>query len=90
MTLAVPDAPHRGVHDASMAQRMERGRMPKTLSGLLYWYITAIREETPDRLHIMVASLGDVIRSKEAAGREKDRLALPRLRRLLDRLRDAT
>jgi hypothetical protein len=33
-----------------------------------------------------VASLADIIRSKEAAGREKDRLALPRLRRLLDRL----
>ena len=32
----------------------------------------------------LVASLADVIRSKEAAGREKDRLALPILRRLLD------
>ena len=30
-----------------------------------------------------VASLADVIRSKEAAGREKDRLVLPVLRRLL-------
>ena len=30
-----------------------------------------------------VASLADVIRSKEAAGREKDRLALPVLRRIL-------
>jgi hypothetical protein len=37
-------------------------------------------------VRIRVASLADVIRSKEAAGREKDRLALPRLRRLLDRL----
>jgi len=27
-----------------------------------------------------------VIRSKEAAGREKDRIVLPRLRRLLDRI----
>ncbi len=34
-----------------------------------------------------VAALADVIRSKEAAGREKDRLALPRLRRLLDSLK---
>jgi hypothetical protein len=33
-----------------------------------------------------VASLADIVRSKEAAGPEKDRLALPRLRRLLDRL----
>lgn len=32
----------------------------------------------------VVASLADVIRSKEAAGREKDRLTLPVLRRLLD------
>jgi len=31
-----------------------------------------------------VASLADVIRSKEAAGREKDRLVLPVLRRILD------
>ncbi|MCH8007058.1 MAG: hypothetical protein IH888_12670 [Planctomycetes bacterium] len=35
----------------------------------------------------LYASLADVIRSKEAAGREKDRVVLPRLRRLLDRLR---
>jgi hypothetical protein len=47
----------------------------------------AIEIEAAESLHIMVASLADVIRSKEAAGREKDRLALPRLRRLLDRLR---
>ncbi len=47
----------------------------------------AVEIEAADRLHILVASLEDVIRSKQAAGREKDRLALPRLRRLLDRLR---
>jgi hypothetical protein len=35
---------------------------------------------------IPVAALADVIRSKEAAGREKDRLTLPTLRRLLERL----
>jgi len=35
---------------------------------------------------VVVAALGDVIRSKEAAGREKDRLTLPTLRRLLERL----
>jgi hypothetical protein len=44
----------------------------------------AVEIEAADRLYILVASLADVIRSKEAAGREKDRLALPRLRRLLD------
>jgi hypothetical protein len=47
----------------------------------------ALEIEAADRLHILVASLDDVIRSKEAAGREKDRAALPRLRRLRDRLR---
>lgn len=36
-------------------------------------------------LVIRVASLADVIRSKAAADREKDRRALPRLRELLDR-----
>ena len=49
----------------------------------------AIEIEAADRLHIQVASLADIIRSKEAAGREKDRLALPRLRRLLDRLSES-
>ena len=34
---------------------------------------------------IRVASLADIIRSKAAADREKDRSALPRLRRLLER-----
>ena len=37
---------------------------------------------------LLVASLADVIRSKEAAGREKDRLALPLLRRLLTEIGD--
>ncbi|MEA1903758.1 MAG: hypothetical protein U9N56_09555 [Actinomycetota bacterium] len=41
----------------------------------------------PD-LSVNVASLVDVIRSKEAAGREKDRAALPLLRRTLEELSD--
>jgi hypothetical protein len=36
-------------------------------------------------IDVPVAALADVIRSKEAAGREKDRLTLPTLRRLLAR-----
>lgn len=36
---------------------------------------------------IDVASLADIVRSKEAADREKDRLTLPTLRALLDRSR---
>ncbi len=35
---------------------------------------------------IRAASLADIIRSKAAADREKDRAALPRLRRLLERV----
>jgi hypothetical protein len=38
-------------------------------------------------LVVPVAGLADVIRSKEAAGREKDKAALPTLRALLVRLR---
>ncbi len=37
---------------------------------------------------LLVASLADVIRSKEAAGREKDRAALPLLRKLLSEVTD--
>lgn len=37
-------------------------------------------------ISVAVASLADVIRSKAAANREKDRMALPRLRQLLERL----
>jgi hypothetical protein len=46
----------------------------------------AIEIEAAEGVRILVASLADVIRSKEAAGREKDRIVLPRLRRLLDRI----
>jgi hypothetical protein len=35
-------------------------------------------------MDIPVASLADVVRSKEAAGRDRDRLVLPVLRRILD------
>jgi hypothetical protein len=38
---------------------------------------------------VPVAALADVIRSKEAAGREKDAMQLPILRRTLERARDA-
>jgi len=46
------------------------------------------RDATTLDLHgiqVPVAALADVIRSKEAAGRDKDRLTLPTLRRLLER-----
>ena len=60
---------------------------PSGTSGFADLKRDAIEVEAGERLRILVASLEDVIRSKEAAGREKDRLTLPRLRRLLDRLR---
>ncbi len=40
-----------------------------------------------DGLEVRVAALADVIRSKEATGREKDRNQLPTLRTLLEKLR---
>jgi len=45
----------------------------------------ARRERLTDDLEVNVASLADVIRSKEAAGREKDRVVLPALREVLER-----
>ena len=48
---------------------------------------SAAREQLTDDLQVDVASLADVIRSKEAAGREKDRAVLPILRQVLERSR---
>jgi hypothetical protein len=39
---------------------------------------------------VVVAALADIVRSKEAAGRDKDRLTLPALRALLERLTPPT
>jgi hypothetical protein len=48
---------------------------------------SATRELITDKVTIFVAALADVIRSKEAAGREKDRAVLPILRQVLERSR---
>jgi hypothetical protein len=48
----------------------------------------ASRERITDTLEVNVASLADVIRSKEAAGREKGRAVLPVLRQVLERSRE--
>lgn len=45
----------------------------------------ATRERISESLEVSVAALADVIRSKEAAGREKDRAVLPVLRQVLER-----
>lgn len=55
-------------------------------------YEDLVRDAKPFDLggtRVLIASLADVIRSKEAAGREKDRLVLPTLRRLLEEELDA-
>jgi len=44
---------------------------------------------TTQPVPVLVASLADVIRSKEAANREKDRAQLPALRRTLEILRES-
>jgi hypothetical protein len=49
---------------------------------------SATRERITETLEVSVAALADVIRSKEAAGREKDRAVLPILRQVLERSRD--
>lgn len=46
-------------------------------------------EITIQETRVVIAALEDVIRSKEAAGREKDRATLPHLRRLLRERDDA-
>ena len=48
---------------------------------------SATQEQITDTVTIFVAALADVIRSKEAAGREKDRAVLPILRQVLERSR---
>ncbi len=48
---------------------------------------SATHEQITDNVTILVAALADVIRSKEAAGREKDRAVLPILRQVLERSR---
>jgi hypothetical protein len=44
----------------------------------------AARVAIADGVRATIASLEDVVRSKEAAGRDKDRLSLPVLRRILE------
>ena len=46
----------------------------------------AVTMEPAEGLSILVASLADIIRSKQAADREKDRQALPRLQALLEQV----
>ena len=63
--------------------RLDISFQPSGTTGFADLVRDAIHLEILDT-EVDVASLADVIRSKEAAGREKDRLVLPTLRRLLD------
>ena len=51
MSLAVRDTPYQREHYASLGRGMERGKMPRTLPGLMRWYIVALAQELPERLH---------------------------------------
>lgn len=48
----------------------------------------AVRIDLRDGISVNIASLEDIIHSKEAANREKDRLALPTLRLLLQKIKE--
>lgn len=48
----------------------------------------SVRIELQDGISTNIAALEDIIRSKEAANRDKDRLALPTLRLLLQKTRE--
>ncbi len=43
--------PYLAEHRSSIDRGMQRGKMPRTLDGLLHWFIVRLREETPDKLH---------------------------------------
>jgi hypothetical protein len=60
---------------------------PAGTSGYADLSTRAVSYELGDGLVVPVAALEDIIRSKEAANREKDRQALPTLRLLLQRRR---
>lgn len=59
--------------------------LPDGTQGYRDLHKSATRERLTETLSVSVASLADVIRSKEAAGREKDRAVLPILRQVLER-----
>jgi hypothetical protein len=56
---------------------------PAGTSGYAQLSARAVEYDLGDGLRVPVAALEDIIRSKEAANREKDRQALPTLRQLL-------
>jgi hypothetical protein len=51
------------------------------------WYVGAVRIEIAEGVQVSIAALDDIIESKRAADRSKDRTALPYLEALRERLR---
>lgn len=78
-------APDAIVNLTTRAGDLDLAFRPSGTAGYVDLVRSCVEVEVADDVWIRVASLADVIRSKEAAGREKDRIALPRLRRLLAR-----
>ena len=64
--------------------RLEIVRKAHAVGGYADWLRSAQRH-TFEHLTIMVAAPQEILRSKEAAGRQKDREALPEMRRAFDR-----
>ena len=69
------------------AGRLDLNFMPAVTGGYTDLIRDSVRFDLGD-LEVPSASLRDVIRSKEAAGRDRDRQALPTLRRLLATLEE--
>jgi hypothetical protein len=69
------------------AGRLDLSLLPDGTRGYADLARGATREPIAEGLSVAVASLKDVIRSKQAADREKDRRVLPELRRVLERSR---
>jgi fructose-1-phosphate kinase PfkB-like protein len=61
--------------------RLEIVRRADAIGDYAGWIGNAQPRQVEDGLTVVVASPDDILRSKEAAGREKDRAALPQMRR---------
>jgi hypothetical protein len=61
--------------------RLEIVRRAHAVGDYAGWIRHAQAREVEDGLTVLVAAADDILRSKEAAGREKDRAALPQMRR---------
>lgn len=61
--------------------RLEIVRRAHGIGDHAAWRRRAVRRDTGEGFSVLVAHPDDVLRSKEAAGREKDAAALPQMRR---------